>query len=544
MRSVTSRARILLIVASLLTGGAVLATSLFQRHGADVARNRQVDAQLLLTSMLDEETGVRGFLLTGQEEFLEPYLMGRQSYAAAQRRALRAAGSRGSAHDAIVAADRRAQIWETAAARAIEARRRTGRSTTTPEALKRKEAMDAFRTANRVVQDRIEDARDHDSRTASFFSVGGSLLVALIVALFGEFLLIRRGRRERGYRLTQAEFAETMQVVQSEKEAHGLLKRHLERTVPTSVVTVLNRNNSADRLEPTTRIEDPVLAERLEGAEPRTCLAIRLSRTHEREGGTQPLLDCEICGATATSVRCNPLLVGSEVIGSVLVTHVDPLGEEQQARLSDSISTAAPVLANMRNLAIAETRAATDALTGLPNRRAVEDALKRMVAQASRTVQPLGALMLDLDRFKQLNDLHGHERGDEALAAVGALLADCIRTSDFAGRMGGEEFIVLAPNTDINGAQVLAENLRAGIARLQLPGIEQLTASLGVAAYPESAIDGASLMRMADRALYAAKERGRNRVEVAARMRPDGDAVDASGNGAPADPSPADEPVG
>jgi PleD family two-component response regulator len=110
---------------------------------------------------------------------------------------------------------------------------------------------------------------------------------------------------------------------------------------------------------------------------------------------------------------------------------------------------AAPVLANLRNLAIAEVRAATDALTGLPNTRAVQDTIKRMVAQASRTVSPLSAALLDLDHFKRINDAYGHGRGDEVLAAV-----------------------------------------------------------------PDDAADADTLVRAADRALYAAKGNGRNRVEL------------------------------
>ena len=95
------------------------------------------------------------------------------------------------------------------------------------------------------------------------------------------------------------------------------------------------------------------------------------------------------------------------------------------------------MLANLRNLAIAEARAATDALTGLPNQRACQDTLKRMLAHASRTMSPLSAVLLDLDHFKLINDRHGHNSGDDVLAAVGEVLAGCVRTSDFAGRYGG-----------------------------------------------------------------------------------------------------------
>ena len=126
----------------------------------------------------------------------------------------------------------------------------------------------------------------------------------------------------------------------------------------------------------------------------------------------------------------------------------------------DSVTQAAPVLANLRNLALAEARAATDALTGLPNKRACADTLKRMVAHAGRSVSPLSALLLDLDHFKQINDTFGHGIGDDALAAVGDVISTNLRTSDFAGRYGGEEFLVLLPDTDREGAAQAAEKLR------------------------------------------------------------------------------------
>ena len=173
------------------------------------------------------------------------------------------------------------------------------------------------------------------------------------------------------------------------------------------------------------------------------------------------------------------------------------------------------MLGNLRNLAIAELRSATDALTGLPNRRAIEDTLKRMVAQSSRTISPLAALMCDLDHFKHINDQFGHSSGDDLLAAVGVALTDTVRASDFVGRYGGEEFLILLPATAIARACEIAEKLRAAVADIRVPTVEQgTTLSVGVAVFPEHAIDAGSLQRAADRALYAAKNAGRDRIET------------------------------
>lgn len=329
--------------------------------------------------------------------------------------------------------------------------------------------------------------------------------------------MVSRQESERSYQSTQHEFVDAMQVTESEDEAHLLLKRHLERSVPDSLVVVLNRNNSDDRLEARTPVPaDSGLADALQGAAPRSCLAVRFGRRHEQGDEIDPLIPCQVCGKTAGTTTCNPLLVGGEVIGSVLVARDAPLESGEDQRLRDSVSQAAPVLANLRNLAIAELRASTDALTGLPNSRSVQATLKRMVAQANRSGLPLSALLVDLDHFKQINDTYGHGRGDEVLAATAEAMRSAVRESDFVGRYGGEEFLILLPDTDSEGALRSAETVRAAVAAVSVPKVDrQVTTSVGVAALGDDGIDGDTLIRSADRALYAAKSLGRNRVASA-----------------------------
>jgi diguanylate cyclase (GGDEF)-like protein len=248
---------------------------------------------------------------------------------------------------------------------------------------------------------------------------------------------------------------------------------------------------------------------------PRSCLAVRLSRPYERQSGEEPLLRCEVCGKIDGDVVCEPLLVGGQVIGSVLLARRKMIGELQRSRVRDSVVQSAPILANQRNLALAELRAASDALTGLPNRRAADETLKRMAAHAGRQLSPLAAVLIDLDHFKQVNDIHGHEQGDQALAAVGQILSSTLRVSDFAARYGGEEFLALLPDTDSSAARAVAEKVRLAIQRAEISQIGTLTASFGVAVLPTDAGESEQLIRKADRALYAAKAGGRNRVETA-----------------------------
>jgi diguanylate cyclase (GGDEF)-like protein len=258
------------------------------------------------------------------------------------------------------------------------------------------------------------------------------------------------------------------------------------------------------------------LAACLASAEPRSCLAIRLGRPHEDGTDHDELIACTICSRLAGTATCRPLLVSGKVIGSVLIQHSRALEESELRSVTDSVAQAAPVLANLKTIAIAENRASTDALTGLPNRRAMNDTLKRMAAHSGRTAQPLAAIAFDLDRFKSINDRYGHEAGDAALSAVGECLREHLRESDFAARIGGEEFLILAPDTDIEGARVLAEKLRQALAKEEVPPlVEPFTASFGIAVMPFHATSSEWLARRADQACYIAKERGRNRVEVA-----------------------------
>jgi diguanylate cyclase (GGDEF)-like protein len=313
----------------------------------------------------------------------------------------------------------------------------------------------------------------------------------------------------------QSEFAAMMQLTESENEANDLLKRHIERSIAESTAAVLNRNNSEDRLEARTNLgEDSPLRATLIGAKPRSCLAVRFGRTHEEASGEKPLVSCAVCAGAGRST-CKPLLVGGDVIGSLLVNHEQALADAERQAIDISVTQAAPVLGNLRNLALAETRAATDSLTGLANARASHDTLKRMVAQAFRTETPLTAILLDLDHFKQINDRFGHARGDDVLAAVGALLDSTKRESDFIGRLGGEEFLLLLPDTGGSDNLVVAEKIRDAVSAIAVPGVDTLiTASLGLAVYPDDAADPETLLRHADRALYTAKANGRNRVEA------------------------------
>jgi diguanylate cyclase (GGDEF)-like protein len=385
----------------------------------------------------------------------------------------------------------------------------------------------AFVTARQARETRAAAAA-HEAAQDVFEHSRNWLIVAALIALLAVGVLIRvgitlrallvsRGEQRRFSQKTN-EYVEVLQGTESEDEAQALLARQIVRVVPAARVAVLARNNSDNRLEARTPLTElPELNAALADATPRSCMAVRFARSHTEGVGDAPLVRCELCGRIPGTSTCEPLLVGGEVIGSVLVATAQNADADEARRIRETVVQAAPVLGNLRNLALAELRAATDALTGLPNHRGVQDTLKRMVAQASRTISPLAAVLVDLDHFKQVNDIHGHDRGDEVLAAVGAAFRSVIRESDFVGRYGGEEFLILLPSSDRQGAVQVAESVRAAIAAVRIADIDKpLTASAGVAVLPDDGGDSVTLFRAADRALYAAKHAGRNRVVHAA----------------------------
>jgi diguanylate cyclase (GGDEF)-like protein len=168
-----------------------------------------------------------------------------------------------------------------------------------------------------------------------------------------------------------------------------------------------------------------------------------------------------------------------------------------------------------------ETLSTTDALTQIPNRLHFERCLEEAWAQAALEQKPLSVLLVDLDHFKSINDTHGHSFGDDCIkAAARALRGGLLRETDLVARWGGEEFVVLLPHTDSDGAQDIAQRLLGGIAGTVIPspdGTIRLACSIGVASrYPDARARPKSLINEADRALYEAKNQGRNRVAAAA----------------------------
>jgi diguanylate cyclase (GGDEF)-like protein/PAS domain S-box-containing protein len=260
---------------------------------------------------------------------------------------------------------------------------------------------------------------------------------------------------------------------------------------------------------------------------PTDCWALRRGRLHVVHTDDPELKCPHVEEPIASGMFCGPLVAQTETLG---LLHVQvrrrAAGKARVALLADRghlVETMgeqlALALANIRLRATLREQSARDSLTGLFNRRYMEESLEREVRRATREGYGLGVLLADLDNFKQLNDAFGHAAGDAVLRRVGRFLGAAVRGEDIACRFGGEEFVVILPRASLADTHRRAEALRAGIKAHPLNEPTGLypttTMSIGVAAYPEHGTSAGQLVLAADSAMYLAKGQGRDRVVVA-----------------------------
>jgi len=254
--------------------------------------------------------------------------------------------------------------------------------------------------------------------------------------------------------------------------------------------------------------------------EPDDCWALRTGHPHVVSAGNHTV-ECQHAATVQSSYFCLPLLAHGEAVG-ILHFQVTGPGDPSEPILLVATTFAEQVVLSVANIRLREAlrnQSVRDPLTGLYNRRYLEEIMERETRRAVRSEQGLGLLMLDLDHFKKFNDTFGHDAGDTVLRESASFLLKSVRAEDVVCRFGGEEFVVVLPMASLEVTWARAERIRSRLRELSVThrgqSLGAITVSIGVAELPQHGTTSKELLESADAALYRAKREGRDRVMVA-----------------------------
>ena len=537
----------------------------------------------LMQHMLNEEGGLRGYLASGEIIFLQPYAASRDLDDVDVRKMLDllTPTERPELAPLIERLHERSDSWQALAVSQIAQRRRgaiahldllldEGRSRFDAIRAAKAEldkALELHAASRNAANDRRLDVRRGISVAVLLGTlVGAALLIGFVtsktlrplselavaalddatfpapsgrlrirelsrlsVALQGLQARVREREaqlaRQHDVAAALSAFSEVSQQIEEEAELHSMLARALQKELGPSELHILLRKPGENRLDVVwPRNEGPALLARFPILqEPASCRGIRTGVAVSIADATAPTAcECNLGVPAEGSYLCLPMIATGEVIGLVNLQARRP-GDftSDRVRLAQAyVGVAATALSSIRLLALARERALRDGLTGVYNRRFLDELFPKQLALARRTSRPLSVLMLDLDHFKACNDTYGHDVGDRVLCAFVRVLQEEARTSDSVIRYGGEEFLMLLPDTDEEGAAAVAERIRRAVERrafgeFGVPNAISLRCSIGVSSMLAHGDSQGELILAADRALYLAKQHGRNRVVVA-----------------------------
>jgi diguanylate cyclase (GGDEF)-like protein len=358
---------------------------------------------------------------------------------------------------------------------------------------------------------------------------GGTLAILGLVSAYrssaaeaaGRLSAVKAADRSREQVARLFEMADVLQSASDHADANAVLKATATELVPGFSGALYVFNNSRDRLVLSTawgRPDDERLPETIN---PGGCWALKRGKPHLNHADRTKLC-CNHHAGSETALEI-PMIARGEIVG---LLQLFASGAEAEARLG-TVTGLGSALADGMSLALANmglreklrNQALRDPLTGLYNRRYMEDCLQRFVRLAERENREISLVMVDLDHFKQLNDNHGHAFGDQVLRDAAMSLLGALRETDIVCRYGGEELVVILPDCPLESAADKAELLRLRIAELTNTHGAEISASFGVASLPHTSTSVADLLSAADGALYKAKQNGRNQV-MKAPLRP------------------------
>lgn len=305
----------------------------------------------------------------------------------------------------------------------------------------------------------------------------------------------------------------------STEEAYDVIVRVAQQIFPAQVGALYVITSSRNLVEAVAIWGDEVRSERV--FSPNECWGLRRGRIHWVEDSQGGLICKHLHQPAPMGYVCIPMMAQSEALGILHLAQPENIKmTESMQRLAVTMSEhIAMALSNLRLHETLRSQSIRDPLTGLFNRRFMEESLELEVRRASRNQRPLGVIMIDLDHFKHFNDTFRHEAGDTLLKELGTLLQTNIRGEDIACRYGGEEFTLILPEGSQEITRQRAEFLREAIKRLDIrhrnEPLGRITASMGVAVFPDNGRTGKALLEAADLALYRSKDAGRDCVTMA-----------------------------
>ncbi len=515
------------------------------------------DVRTLQQALVDAETGVRGFVLTSNYEYLEPYIAGINTIKTQSATLLptidRYASQLASAHGEANPVSRRIaelrSAWQSAVSLATAGN--TTEAQTTLLEMRAKPLMDELRGfIGSYIAHRRTDAEATDR------SIENSQYIMLVIDAFGSLIAIigmsyAFWRSAHDSRARQEAIATSSEARSQIEELFGmtnLLQSAIDRDDANEVFRAAGMrllpgisgvlyvfNNSRDRLDLSTAWGGIDADAAPQYIAPTSCWALKRGKPYLNLTGPAALR-CAHATERAVSLEI-PMAARGEVYG-LLELHAE--GDEAGVRLEHAqpvaMALADAISLSLSGISLREklrNQALRDPLTGLYNRRFLEEMLERLAQEAERRKTPVATIMIDLDHFKRLNDQFGHATGDAILREVAAAIMSVLRGVDVACRYGGEELAVVLADCTLEQAVAKAEQMRGRISEISEPQGPAVTASFGVAAMPETTTRVADLLAAADAALYQAKHQGRNCV-VAAPLRPAAATISLVGSPKPA----------
>ncbi|MBM3190075.1 MAG: diguanylate cyclase, partial [Chloroflexi bacterium] len=316
-----------------------------------------------------------------------------------------------------------------------------------------------------------------------------------------------------------SEMGDMLRACLTTEEAYSVIVRVAQQIFPVQLGALYVITPSRNLVEAVALWGDTSFAERVFA--PDDCWALRRGRVHWVEEPAVGLICKHLHQPTQEGYLCVPMMAQSEALGVLHLTQPrDARLTEAKQRLAVAMAEhIAMALSNLRLHETLRSQSIRDPLTGLFNRRFMEESLELELRRAMRNQRPLGVIMLDLDRFKDFNDTYGHDAGDTLLRELGALLQANIRGEDIACRYGGEEFTLILPEGGSDVLQQRAELLREAIRKMEVQhrgqSLGHIAASMGVALFPENGRTRDALLQAADAALYLSKDRGGDAVTMA-----------------------------